>query len=160
MTTGRKKSFQTWCSGQPQDGLNWQLLYRAYFAVDCQHHSLDSQRGEFQLTLKPVQNILVHLFYPQVNSFSDLLLVNFDWQKGFGSHWNLILERIEILSLWILQSLFRDQRLYVKRLIDPCACDRGFSGRFTTLRLFEGCHLKTWWREEHGKAAVIWTMHL
>lgn len=31
--------------------------------------SLDPQHREFQLTLKPVQNILVHLCYPQANSF-------------------------------------------------------------------------------------------
>lgn len=42
---------------------------------------------------------------PKPTHFLDLPLVSFDWQKGFGSHWHLILERIEILPLWGLQSL-------------------------------------------------------
>lgn len=69
-------------------------------------------------------------------SFSDLLLVSFDWQKSSRGHWKLILERIEFLSLRVLQSVSR-QRLCIKRPVDTCACSWSFCGRFTTLGLFE-----------------------
>lgn len=74
-------------------------------------------------------------------SFSDLLLVSFDWQKSSRSYWKLILERIEILSLRVLQSVSR-QRLCVKRPVDTCACSWSFCDRFTTLGLFEVSKLR------------------
>lgn len=55
----------------------------------------------------------------------DLPLVSFDWQKGLGSHWNLILERIGMLCLWVHQCLFGDQRFYVRRHVDTCDLQLG-----------------------------------
>lgn len=49
--------------GEPKDHLHRQLPRRSYFVVERHIISPDSQHGEFQLTLKPVKNTLVHLIF-------------------------------------------------------------------------------------------------
>lgn len=65
------------------------------------------------------------MYFTPSQLISDLPLVSFDWQKGLRSHWNLILERIGVLCLWVHQCLFGDQRLSVGRLVDTCDLQLG-----------------------------------
>lgn len=125
-------------SEKPQDYLHWQLLIRSCLAVDHQHHFLDSQHKGNSSSLGSVFKISLSIYFtPKPTHFLDLPLVSFDWQKGLGNHWNLILEGIETLPFWVFQSLFGDQRIYFKRLVETCIWNWGFCGRFKTLGLFE-----------------------
>ena len=62
--------------------------------------------------------IFLSMCFTTSQLISDLSSVSFDWQKGFGSHWNLILERIRVLFLWVLQSVWRPKALCQK----TCRC--------------------------------------
>lgn len=127
--------------------LHRQLLGKSYLAVDCYIISLDSRIGNSSL-LWSLLKIFLSIW------FSDLPLVSFDWQKGFGSHCNLILGRIEILFLWVLQSIWRPKAL-CQTTCRYLYLQLGLLRQIYNPWVIWGFQVKTLWREGHREAAVI-----